>query len=112
MRRVFLRHLHLHLVMTLFQDLQGEIVAGLVVIGFLDHLDACGLFLGHHLLRHADGDVAGRTHFMHRPAAARADPAENLVMNLVCHAAQGAADGFKSRLTVMAQIADGGMGAA
>jgi hypothetical protein len=91
MRRIFLRHLHLHFIMTLFQDLEGEIVAGIVVIGFLDHLDAGGFFFGHQLLRHPDGDIARRTHFMQRPAAARANPAKDFVMNLISHAADGAA---------------------
>ena len=38
--RVFLCRRHLHLVVAVLENLQGEIIAGIVVIGFLDHLDA------------------------------------------------------------------------
>ena len=59
-RRVLALGIDLHLVVAVLENLQAEIVAGFVVVGFLDDLDAGGLFGGHHLLRHLDGAVARR----------------------------------------------------
>ena len=61
MRRIFLRRRDLHLVVAFLENLQGEEVAGVVVIGFLDHLDAGGLFRRHQLLRHGDGARRAKT---------------------------------------------------
>ena len=58
------------------------IIAGVVVVGFLDHLDAGGLFVGHQFLGDGDGVVAAVAHVMQRPAALGADAAENLVVDL------------------------------
>ena len=56
--RLFLGRGHPHLVVAVLEDFQGEEVAGVVVIGLLDHLDAGRLFAGHQLLGHVEGDVA------------------------------------------------------
>ena len=58
MRRIFLRRRDLHLVVAVLENLEGEIVAGIVVVGFLHHLDAGGLFAGHQLLGHGDSAMS------------------------------------------------------
>jgi hypothetical protein len=80
-RRVFQGHWHLDLIVAFFENFQAEIIAGLVVIGFLDHLDPGGLLRLHQSLRHLDRAVAVGAHVMHRPAAFGADAAKNLVVN-------------------------------
>ena len=84
-RGFFLRRGYRDLVMALFENLQGEIVAGIVVVGFLDDLDAGGLLRGHQPPGKFDGAVAAVAHVMQRPGALGAAAAKNLVMDLPAH---------------------------
>ena len=57
-RRILGPGVDLHLIVAVLEDLEGEIVAGVVIVGFLDHLDAGGLGFLHQSLCHLDGTVA------------------------------------------------------
>src|SRR6185312_5448190 len=85
-RRFFLRRLDLHLVVAILEYLEGEVVAGIVVVGFLHHLDAGGLLAGHQLLGKRERDIPVAAHVMQGPAAPRADPLEDFVMDFAPHA--------------------------
>ena len=109
-RRIFLRRRNLHLVVVILENLEGEEIAGVVVVSFLDDLNAGGLIGRHQFLRNVDRAMAVIVHVMHRPAALGSDGFEDLVVNVPSHPGPRdakapqwndvAAVRFKRRLTV------------
>ena len=60
MRRILGGRFNLHLVVTVFEDFQREIVAGFGVVGFLDDLHPGGLLTCHQRGGHFERGVRGR----------------------------------------------------
>jgi hypothetical protein len=66
---------------AVLEDFQGQIVAAVGIVGFLDDLDARGAAFTHQFLRHLQRTVAPRHDVVELPAALGALPFEDLEVN-------------------------------